>query len=102
MNKLIYYITMVVILSSCAAHNGPEKIKVQGTIEKTEITFNQYGTHTLVSEDGETLYALRSSTYDLDEFQNQKVELTGTPVKGYPVEGGPDYLEVDRIKNLHD
>jgi hypothetical protein len=101
MNKLIISITIVVVLSSCAAQNGPDKIRAQGTIEKTEMTYYQYGTHILVSEAGETLYALRSSTYELDEYQHQKIELTGTPVKGYPVEGGPDYLEVTGIKLLN-
>ena len=28
----------------------------------------------------------------------QSVEISGNKVRGYPVDGGPDYLEVSKIK----
>tara|TARA_B100000497_G_C7379300_1_gene243207 strand:+ start:384 stop:542 length:159 start_codon:yes stop_codon:yes gene_type:complete len=51
-----------------------------------------YGTH--VIED----YALRSNIVDLNNYINQDVVIIGYKIDGYPVDGGPDYIEVQEIK----
>jgi hypothetical protein len=43
-------------------------------------------------------YTISSSLIALDDYVNQEVTIFGQKVDGYPVEGGPDYLEVLEIK----
>jgi hypothetical protein len=59
-------------------------------------TYN-YGTHVLRDQDANKLYALRNVRFDLDQFVHQKVIIKGTLVTGYPLEGGPDYLDVESV-----
>lgn len=67
-------------------------IEITGEIEKQKITTYQYGSHT-ISE-----YALRSSSINLDDYINQKITVVGHKIGGYPVDGGPHYIEVEKIK----
>jgi hypothetical protein len=67
-------------------------MKIEGTLLEQGFTTYQYGTHTLGS------YALRSSTVKLDDYVDQEVEVIGRKVEGYPVEDGPDLIEVEQIK----
>jgi len=70
----------------------PDKLELTGTIQKQGITTYQYGTHTISG------YALRSSSVTLDDYINQNVTVVGHKIDGYPVDGGPDYIEVEEIK----
>ncbi|WP_339341950.1 hypothetical protein [uncultured Polaribacter sp.] len=56
------------------------------------MTTYQYGTHTASG------YALRSSAVHLDDYVNQNITVFGYKIDGYPVDGGPDYIEVEEIK----
>ena len=49
-----------------------------------------YGTHIISG------YALRSDLVNLDEFINRNVTISksGYKIDGYPVDGGPVYIEV--------
>ena len=47
-----------------------------------------YGTHVISG------YALRSDLVSLDDFINRNVTITGYKIDGYPVDGGPAYIEV--------
>ena len=67
-------------------------IEVTGIIQVQGITTYQYGTHVIAN------YAIRSNTINLDDFVNQSVTVIGNKIEGYPVDGGPDYLEVIEIK----
>ena len=67
------------------------KVKATGTIQQQGITTYQYGTHVIAQ------YALRSGSIDLDKYIGQRVTVVGHLIEGYPVEGGPDYLEVEEI-----
>lgn len=69
-----------------------KRIEIIGTIQKQGITTYQYGTHTISG------YALRSSSITLDDYINQNVTVIGYKIDGYPVDGGPDYIEVEEIK----
>ena len=74
---------------------GPAEItevEASGRLQAQGITTYQYGTHVIPG------YALRSSTVNLDDFIGQNVTVVGHLVDGYPVEDGPDYLEVERVK----
>ena len=72
------------------------QIEISGVIQKQGMTTYQYGTHTISSND--KLYALKSSTLDLNKYLKQNVTIIGNKIEGYPIEGGPDYIEVIRIK----
>lgn len=69
---------------------------VQGEIERTEMTSYQYGTHTITS--GETFYALKSEKLDLTPYEGKTVTITAEKIEGYPVDGGPEYLNVLKVK----
>jgi hypothetical protein len=71
-------------------------VSVKGTLQKPGMTTYQYGTH-LLKADGKT-YALKSSTLNLDNFIEKQVSIKGTKVDGYPLENGPELLEVTEIK----
>lgn len=95
--KLFKAFAVVIILFfaviSCSKEADDQKtIEVTGIIQPQEITYYQYGTHTIQG------YALRSSTLNLDDYVGQQVTVVGYTIEGYPVEGGPDYLEVIAVK----
>ena len=47
---------------------------------------------------GDIFYALRSSSVNLDDFLNKEVVVRGSFVEGYPVDGGPEYIDVKEIE----
>jgi hypothetical protein len=75
-----------------------DEVLIKGILERQGITTYQYGTHVLLDTAGKTLYALKSESLQLDLYIGKKVELKGKLVEDYPVDGGPSYLEVIRIK----
>jgi hypothetical protein len=84
-----------------------KNIMLSGLLSKAEVTSYQYGTHQLNGNilDGnpgnigkEILFALKSDKINLDEWLGKKVIITGRKVAGYPVENGPDYVNVTAIE----
>ncbi len=73
-------------------------VSAVGIIKKQGITFYMYGTHVLVNDNGQTLYALKSNTINLDNYIDQRVTVSGDLVSGYPVDFGPDYLDVKLVE----
>jgi hypothetical protein len=71
-----------------------QAVSASGILQEQGVTTYQYGTHVLVDVNGKTLYALKSTTIKLNNYLGKKVQLQGVPVEDYPLEGGPDYLEV--------
>jgi hypothetical protein len=69
-----------------------------GIIKSHGTTSYMYGTHVLVNDNGKTLYALRSNNIELDRHVGRKVKVSGYLIKGYPVDGGPDFLDVESIE----
>ncbi|MDI9325469.1 MAG: hypothetical protein QM526_01640 [Alphaproteobacteria bacterium] len=76
-----------------------------GTIAKTGITTYQYGTHTLTGiaidkaqHTIKNIYALKGNTEELNAYIGKDVILTAKKIPGYPIEGGPDYLDVRAIE----
>ncbi|MBM78813.1 MAG: hypothetical protein CL846_10055 [Crocinitomicaceae bacterium] len=88
--KASLIVLMISISASC--NLSKSNIKTSGVIQKQGITTYQYGTHTIPG------YALKSNTIDLDKYIDQKVKIKGSKVDGYPVDGGPEYIEVKKIK----
>lgn len=74
-----------------------EKQNQIGVIHKIEASTWMYGTHTLNDASGKPIYALTSSTIDLNKFENKEVRISGNLIDGYPVDGGPKYLNVTGI-----
>ena len=72
------------------------QIEISGVIQKQGMTTYQYGTHTINSNDKQ--YALKSSTVDLNKYLKQNVTIIGEKIAGYPIENGPEYLEVVKVK----
>lgn len=95
--KSLKILFVIISIGLCAIscnkdEEKPINVEVVGTIQQQGITTYQYGTHVI------TGYALRSSNIDLDNYIGQTVTVIGHLVEGYPIEGGPDYIEVEEIE----
>jgi len=99
---------IVLLFSSCSGSNnspqlpiGPDinySISATGTIEHPELTTYMYGTNTLVDSSGNVIYALQSNSITLDNYDGMNVTVKGELVSGYPIEGGPNLLNVHRVE----
>lgn len=87
---------IILFNTGCVSGNTTERQKYSGTIEPAGITSYQYGTHRL--ETGNEFYALKSEAVDLARYEGRKVSIIATKVEGYPVDGGPVYLKVKKVK----
>ena len=83
-----------------ANRSTQEEIKAEGVIQKPQFTKWQYGTHTLTDGGDKVIYALQSNTVNLDRSIDQQVVVYGVLVSGFPVDGGPDLLEVSRVQGV--
>ncbi|WP_037318025.1 hypothetical protein [Salegentibacter sp. Hel_I_6] len=91
-------VTIFILLSStCDRENTEGQMQLTGTIESQGMTSYQYGTHILNSE--EEFYALKSDNLNLDEFVGKQVNVSGSKIEGYPVDGGPDYILVTEVSD---
>ncbi|MEJ2884750.1 hypothetical protein [Pedobacter sp. GR22-6] len=70
-------------------------VQLSGKIEKLEMSTFQYGTHVL--KQGEKIFALRSDKVKLDTYVDKEVTVKGLKVEGYPVENGPDFIDVQEV-----
>ncbi|MEH3115578.1 hypothetical protein [Pedobacter terrae] len=99
MKKILVLVLFVAAMSGCSSMKSGEKASmftISGTIEKLGMTTFQYGTH-LLKADSKT-YALKSETINLDSYLNKKVRIEGKKVAGYPVDGGPELVDVTLVK----
>jgi len=86
------------LFSSCEKDETaetPETIECTGILQIQGITTYQYGSH--IISNNEFFYALRSQTISLDNYVGETVTIKGEKVEGYPIEGGPDYIEVTEV-----
>lgn len=76
---------------------GPPDVTAEatGVVKKQGTTGYMYGTHVLV---GGKTYALKSDTIDLDRYVGKKVTVSGKLLRGYPISGGPEFMNVDRVR----
>jgi len=109
MKKLLYFIIILSVLTSCKTKDtnisteeeiktlpgfDNKNVEIEGVIQKQGITTYQYGTHILK---GKKTYALTSKKVSLNEYIGKKVKIQGTFISGYPIEGGPQYINVKNI-----
>ena len=87
----------LLLQTGCSSGKTGNEEKYSGIIKPAGITIYQYGTHRLETQND--LYALRSDTVNLTEYEDQEVEITATRIAGYPVDGGPVFLLVTKVKN---
>lgn len=91
----LLFICLGCFFFSCSAEDvRPDyTVEVTGTLLKpiSSITTYQYGEFYI-----DTI-ALRSSTVDLDAFVGEFVTVRGHWIEGYPLSGGPMYVEVEEI-----
>lgn len=95
--KLFKYLFVVIIICffavSCDKENSKsDSFEIKGIIQKQGITTYQYGTHVISG------YALRSNAVNLDNYINQNVTVVGYKIDGYPIDGGPDFIEVEKVE----
>lgn len=83
--------------ATCSNTSGSNAnlIEVTGTLEASGMTSYQYGTHTFTS--AEKTYALKSTNIDLSKYEGETVKISGEKIEGYPLENGPEYLDVQKI-----
>jgi len=99
MKKILILSLFVAALSGCSTMNNTNSagaITVKGKIEKLGKTTFQYGTHLLKAEN--KTYALKSASINFDNYLDKEVTIKGKKVAGYPVDGGPELIDVTLIK----
>jgi ABC-type metal ion transport system substrate-binding protein len=92
---IIISLSLLICTSGCKKEKS-EQIEVTGTVKIRGITTYQYGTHTI--SNNSAYYALKSDIYNLDDYVNQNVTVIGETITGYPLSGGPYYLNVIEVK----
>ena len=105
--KLILFLTSVTLFFFTATCNNQTSnnksmeaatsIEVEGKVEAIGMTSWQYGTHTLSND--KDFYALRSKAVNLAQYEGKTVTIVAQKIDGYPVDGGPEFLEVLKIKD---
>lgn len=73
-------------------------VRATGTLQKPDATSYGYGTHAITDQASGCRYALQSEQVDLASYVGEKVEVTGTTARGYPVDGGPVLLNVSKVE----
>ena len=98
MKKVLILALIVTALSSCVimnSANNTSKITLTGKVEKLGLTPFRYGTHSIKMHG--QIYAIKSASINLDNYLDRQVTLKGVKVAGYPLEGGPELIEVTDI-----
>jgi hypothetical protein len=102
MKTILLFLTLFVgSLQSCTKENPVElketyPFEFKGVLKKQGVTSYMYGTH-IIQFEGQT-YALRSSTIVLDQYVDKTVTVKGSKITGYPVDNGPEYIEVKAVE----
>jgi hypothetical protein len=99
MKKLSVLFASLLFLFACESlFDSSDSISSFGKINKIDVSSWQYGTHTLEDTQGKPMYALKSSSINLELYEGKAVNISGNKIDGYPVDGGPVYIEVTEIK----
>ncbi|UUV16879.1 hypothetical protein NRK67_02950 [Fusobacteria bacterium ZRK30] len=99
MKKLILIGVCLMVLGGCTSNRiKDEGVKRDGVLTAVQMSTWMYGTHVLSDDTGKPLTALSGQKIDLDEYEGEKVEVRGILKDGYPVDSGPEYLEVQSIE----
>ncbi len=100
-NLLLFLLLMGLSLTACQKEDLDPNDELaanelQGIVAVQGITTYQYGTHTFST--AENFYALRSETVVLDAYVGENIIIVFEKIEGYPVDGGPEYLNVLKVK----
>lgn len=95
--KKMHFFVLILFLMSSSACDRDDRIEVKGLIEAQGMTTYQYGSHVMFCED--EMIALYSNNIDLDQYIGTEIVIIGNIVDGYPIDGGPRYVEVIRVKD---
>ena len=100
-----FFIIIILVFSTVVACGAVDyasendMVTATGTVQRSGFTTYMYGTHVLKDDNDKTLYALKSDTINLDDYVNIKnITVKGSLIRGYPVDGGPDYLMVIEVE----
>jgi hypothetical protein len=103
MKTLIYFLTTLICMTTVGCNNHPTSTKMQkypfefeGVVRKTGFTTYMYGSHT-IENNGRT-FALQSTRVQLDDYINKRVIVKGSKMEGYPVDDGPELIDVKAIE----
>lgn len=101
MKKLLLVVVASLTMMACTSTDYREReshsFNYAGTLAPLEVSIWQYGTHTLTTDNG-GFYAVKSDDVDLNQYNNMVVEVEGSLVEGYPVDSGPEFLDVVAIQ----
>jgi hypothetical protein len=78
--------------------NSPDRkfpFEYEGLVEKTEFTTYMYGSHTITGNNRK--YALQSKNLNLDHYNSKRVVVKGLKIEGYPVDDGPELIDVKAV-----
>jgi hypothetical protein len=98
--KLFLFSFIWILFTGCEKEESvpnESQIEIKGVIQEAGITSYQYGTHKIISNG--KWYALKSSTINLNSYLDKEVTVWGDKVKGYPVDGGPEFIDVKRLED---
>ncbi len=95
--SIAFVLSLIVIfcLNSCKKEKT-QQFEVTGIIQIRGVATYQYGTHTI--SNNSAFYALKSDNYKLDNYVNQTITIIGETISGYPLNGGPYFLNVIEVK----
>lgn len=94
--SIVFLFIVLSIYSIACKKEKTQQFEVTGIIQIRGITTYQYGTHTISNNNA--FYALKSDKYKLDDYVNQTITITGETISGYPLNGGPYFLNVIEVK----
>ncbi len=88
-----------VLFTACTKEDSEDlnEIELSGTLVKMSddvMTTYMYGEFAIDT------FAVRSSSIDLNAYEGEAVTAKGRPIEGYPLSGGPVYLEITEIAPL--
>jgi hypothetical protein len=102
LNVVLIMSMLIILLFSCKENSVVNDIEfpviASGVIKNMGITNYQYGSHILIDDISQIIYALKSDSINLDLYINNKVKVYGHLVDGYPLNDGPELLNVMKIK----
>lgn len=95
MKQMLLLLVFSLAIVGCSAVKpaaNKNLLVLSGKLEALGMSTFQYGTHILNS--GGKTYALKSSKVNLKSYEGKNVIIKGLKVAGYPVDGGPEFLDV--------
>jgi len=100
MKKIVLLLVVGLAIAGCSTvKSGTDQnlVVLQGKVEPLGMSTFQYGTHVISAAN--IIYALKSSKVNLKEYEGKEVTVKGLKVAGYPIDGGPEFIDVQEVTN---